>query len=56
MDGDAGVAFFDAAHGGDGCPHALCHGVLRDAAAAAGQRQVVTQLANGALDREGHEV
>ena len=56
MDGDAWVAFFDAAHGGDGCPHALGHGVLRDAAAAAGQRQVVAQLANGTLDREGHEV
>ena len=53
VDRHAHVTFLHAAHGGKGRAHALGQRNLRDMAAPARQRNVVTELVDGALDRQG---
>lgn len=56
VNGDARVALFHATHRGYGCTYPLGQRGLGEAAPAAGQRNVVAELAQGALGRQGQGV
>ena len=53
VDGDAWIALFHATHRGHGRADPLGQRGLGEAAPAAGQRNVVAELAQGALGRQG---